>query len=303
MNSVNRNETSSLIPACLHEDTEYLDSAYLRWMNIWLDAHKRGLTGSDKDVLVLGPGKWESEKKVQCPQMAEAFKLWSGSRFTVLDSNQSVLDSVSSIDHQLEVALIANTFKINAIKTDVFEPGFSEIKQKLTSEEQPEYKLNMKKFKITSDILPEEYRADVILATFSLIYPLRDIGRTGHDEKAEQRIKILEHYITKLRPGGVMYIDYDCLSVIFGQSEELKDTKNLQNVITNIGIQTLKQKIAKSVDFDIDLVHLPQIMGIETRKGHYFIDQPSSDDNWCFAMAADAYAIVRKSPESLNKKP
>lgn len=272
---------------------QYTDAAYLRWMNIWLDIQKRDLTGSNKHILILGPGKWESENKVYSPQMAEACKLWNGSQFTVLDDNESVLDAARSIDHQLEESFISNTLKINDIRSEVFEKVFLVVKQKLISKQQPEYKLDAKKFKIGSDSLSEDFHADVILATFSLLYPLKEIAQEGHDEKGEERMKIVSHYISKLSPGGVMYIDKICLQTILGKSADFKKDARFQNVVTNSNIEGFKRTISNSVGFEVDLVHLPQVMGFPIKGGQYLLAQPSADGQMNISKTSDAYAIVR----------
>lgn len=263
-------------------------SGYLRWMNIWQDAHARGLIGKGpKKILVLGPGMREFGKELHCPQMAEALRLWSdGSHFTVLDSNDKVLGAVSSIDSDTSVRYISEAFKQN--RGANYNP---EIERRLTSVTKPKNTVELVEFRMGKDKLSKDLKFDIALATLSLYYAIKELAASGQDENREKRIGLLGEYLSAV-PGGVMYVDEDLVIALLATPKDLKDQNLLRKVLSPQNMEKLTNQIKKNLDLDVNFIHLPLIQWLKESRGFPIVLQPKAQQE--FATAAqthNAYAI------------
>jgi hypothetical protein len=56
------------------------------------------------------------------------------------------------------------------------------------------------------------------------MYPMMEFAKS--DESGEQRIDLLSQYLAKLKTGGAMYIERDCISALLGDSKTLQMAMN-----------------------------------------------------------------------------
>jgi len=263
-------------------------SGYLRWMNIWHDAYRRGLIGKGpKNILILGPGMRGFANGVHCPQMAEALLLWDGSHFTVLDSNTDVLDAVRSIDHEVSTIYISEAFKQNGGIHPI-----RDIQKRLTTDTKPINTVETLEFRMGRDKLPKDFQpVDIAIATLSLFYPMKDLAGTG-DGNREKKIQLLGDSLCAVKPGGIMYVDEDLILGLLATPKDLKD-KHLRKLLSPENINVLKEQIKDILYLDVDFIPVPQVQGLETLQGFPMVNQPSDEQGVATqAQTQNAYAIV-----------
>ena len=265
-------------------------TGYLRFLNIWIDAHKRNLLAPDKTVLIVGPGKREFDGNTHCPQVEEALKLWNKSKIFVLDHNQSVLNAVKDIDHPRSCLYLRKSFKINKRVEDL--ANLNEIKAKLISKQRPESYLETIEFKINDENeLPSELPSfDTILATFSLFYPIKDLAMCGQDASCKKRVALLGKFLEKLNDRGVLYVDRDCMIALLANAEEINDHENVGSFLTAKKIDILKELIFEFCKVRVEIERLPCIasINIQSQRGVY---QPHEQAHG--VEIKDAYVFVR----------
>ncbi len=197
------------------DTTTCTDSGYLRFLHIWLDAHQRNLTGSGKEVMVLGPGSTMFQGIQHCPQMEEALRLWDNSHFTVLDCNPTVFATLDSLDPEVSHTNITKTFEINKVCTQALKQPVDVIKSQLTKRTFLPNRITKIMFNIGIDDPSTLPQAKVILVTFSLFYPM---WKYRMDPDRELRINLFSQYLAKLQPGGVLYVDHSCMDSLMADS-------------------------------------------------------------------------------------
>jgi len=178
-----------------------------------------------------------------------------------------------------------------------------EVKRALTSKEPPKIGLELFNHRIGKDLLPKEVEpADVILATFSLYYPMKDHAESGRDPKREMRIELLAHYLTKLKRGGVLYLEKDCLTAMLAQASDIKDQLKLRALHTKANIDRLLKDVEELCGFEMEWRRLPPATSF-SYGGQPFVVQPNlSDQPRRITQTTDAYAIVRKGAKEDQKR-
>ena len=265
-------------------------SGYLRWMNIWQDALNRGfICGEPRNILILGPGKRGFGNQMHCPQVAEALILAGhGSHFTVLDSNESVLDAVRSIDQEVSRDFIRHTIEQNrAVTLPV------EILRRLSLDDTPEHQINIHHFRIGKDQLSDELPpVDMAIATFSLFYQMKDLAASNASK--EERIRLLGQYLSKIKPGGAIYVDQDLVIALLATPRDLKNPSMAQRLITEAKLVGLQKLIMDSLELSVEFIHLHQIKGLSIVQGCPIVIQPQmpQGEPESAIQTRDAFAIV-----------
>lgn len=286
----------SPVPASLSlsasQPPEPTTTGYLRWMNIWIDAEKRGLLGANKNIIILGPGQKQYGAVFHCPLMAEAMKLCDGSSFTVLDSNHNVLGGVASIDPALAQKYIDETLNLN----DTMSPAnrrslLGRVVERLKSPKAPECRLNLHPFRMGSDHLPKQGpEADFIHATFSLFYPLKELAASGTDPDSSKRFQLLGEYLQPLRKEGVLYVEQDTLTALLASPEYVRNIHHAPARMDQKTIGLIRERIEKETGIRVRIERLEQSFGEETIQGNYLVLQP---DNFA-TQTTHAFALIRE---------
>jgi len=273
-------------------------SGYLRWLHIYDDAVSRGIAGENKHIIVLGPGRQPIDGSYHCPQIAESLGLWRGSDFTVLDSNSESLDAASSVDRRLAQRYIREAFRVNEASFHPSKKASMEQLQKLilSPDLQESYRMRCREFRMGKDLLPNSLPpADAILATFSLFYPMKELAERDQDRNRVQRVQLLSHYLSQLKPGGVMYVEKDCLTAMLANATDLSDQNRLRSLVTTKKLENLQAQISADSGLNISFHRLPPITQL-TYQDKPFVIQPSLETNeQRITQTTDAYALVREN--------
>ena len=267
-------------------------TGYLRWMNIWVDAQKRGLLGADKHIVVLGPGQKLYGDVPHCPLMAEAMKLCDGSSFTVLDSNPAVLRGVEELDPALSQKYIDATLKMNdSMQPSSHRSQLGQVVDKLKFRKAPQCHLTLRPFRMGSDRLGKDFpEADFIHATFSLFYPLKELAASGRDPDSLKRFQLLGEYLAPLKKGGALYVDQDTLIALLASSDYVKNVNHAPMRMGNYTIGQIKERIEKETGIRVRIERVEQTFGEQTIQGHHLIRQPNNQ----WTQTNDAFAIIRE---------
>jgi hypothetical protein len=243
-------------------------SGYLRFISIWLHADKHGLTQDKRSIAIFGPGMLKDNQNVHCPQLIETCQMFPGSHISVYDSNHEVLDAIGKLDHSLGVKKIKDTFSSGNNKLLVKADNIEKIKNQLESDPQLNCPIALKEFRMGENSLDGESGKDVIIATFSLYYPMLELSKT--DPTGEKRLNLLGSFLAKLNSGGAMYIEKDCIAALFGNKDEIDKAfkgdpaaqKKLKDFISgNTWIIPLKNQL-KEQGINVSIATLRQSFGI-----------------------------------------
>lgn len=280
---------SSVAASPAKPSPEPTTTGYLRWMNIWVDAQKRNLLGADKHIVVLGPGQKLYGDVPHCPLMAEAMKLCDGSSFTVLDSNADVLSGVEKIDFDLSQKHINATLDINGMRPVQSRSHYGQLVERLASPKRPQCHLTLRPFRMGSDRVGTDFpKADLIHATFSLFYPLKELAASGSDPDSSKRFQLLGEYLKTLKKGGVLYVDQDTLTALLATSEYVKNVNHAPMRMGNYMVGQIQERIEKETGVRVRIERIEQTFGEQTIQGHHLILQPNNQ----WTQTNDAFALI-----------
>ncbi|MGB7978272.1 MAG: hypothetical protein WCF19_03815 [Chlamydiales bacterium] len=272
-------------------------TGYFRFLNMWVHAQGQGLTGPNKKVLILGPGKCTDAAGVDhCPQVAEASRIWNHSTLFVLDCNQEVLDAVKSIDQDVSKANITATWFDENNKTfgTIDSGDYQKICKLLLSGSAVNCDIVTIQFNMGLHKLPENIsNCDVIVATFSLVYPMQHLGQS--QDLSDQRIGLLGEFIQALKPGGVMYVERGCIIALLRKKQEDRRSINLSG-FPERG-KDLAKKIQEIYSIQVEFTLLPQIFGMPTIGPVQGVKQPFQKDlkSCLFLTATDEVYAMRRA--------
>jgi hypothetical protein len=268
-------------------------SGYLRFLNIWLDAYKRGLTGLRKEIIILGPGCQQLGNSDHCPQVAEAERLWDQSHFTTLDCNPNVLDVVRPLDYELSKKFIIKTFEINRVSHPDLTKEVEKLKSLLIKSPFGENRLTRKVFTMGVDSPASLPNADLILATYSLFYPMQALRMADKDRDRQQRITLFSQYLAKLKKSGVLYIEKDCLSAILSQAEHSQNEEYDDAILQNL--PSLLTQLQNQFGIDVQLHSLPMATKPSIEDVDQFcVLQPETADIQRMTRTNSAFAFIRQ---------
>ena len=235
-------------------------TGYLRFMHIWVDALNYRGKGAHNEVWIAGPGMRIRKGVDSCPQYVEALNLWRDSHFTVFDYNPLVIEGLKSIDQKLPIDLIENMFSINN-KLSGCGDEMKVIMRKLKEESSRNNTVDLHRFTMGRDNPNVFPQADVIIATLSLYYPMLEILKTHTDPDGVARADLFMQYASKLKTGGVLYIDRLCLeSMLLEQPVEL--VSNPQLVLSAKKIVEWVHKIREKSGIKLTCGLLPVLLGV-----------------------------------------
>jgi hypothetical protein len=190
-------------------------AGYLRFFNVWEDAYLLQLTGAGKTITILGLGLIQIDGINHCPQVSEAMHLWDRSTIVCVDSNPVVLEAVKLMDHGQATFFIHNTFAINPKPPQAAEQ-MQKVLDHLTRVGDRKNKLQYGLFRMGEDDPSKLPTSDVMIATFSMIYPLEELRQ----KNPEGRLDFFIQYISRLKKRGILYVDSDCVEYLLRGPED-----------------------------------------------------------------------------------
>lgn len=202
---------------------ECTTTGYLRCFNIWEDLFRRGLFGPDKMISIFGLGLMQIDGIDHCPQLPEAIHFFQHCSIACIDSNLDVLMALKSMKHEQATVLIQKTFAINPKPPQAAEQ-MEKVLKYLVREGKRSNKVQYRHFRMGEDdpnTLPD---SDVMIATFSLMYPLKELW----ENKPETRLDFFIQYISRLKKGGILYVDTECVEyLLLKPAEALSESARL----------------------------------------------------------------------------
>jgi len=266
-------------------------TGYLRCLRAFLDAEKEGLGGNGQEILVFGPGCLRLGDYAHCPQMAEALRYWKRCRFTVLDSNPEVLECIDKMNQKVAHQYLLRTFVLNSPHMQPSKE-LKAVQTKLEAEKIGNNQVLLKKFRMGSDDVSSLPQANVILATFSLQYPIRELFDREPDPV--RRIDFFAQYLSKLKPGGTFYVEEDCVFLLTANMQDLQEDpigiaspEKIQGVLKYIhetsGLKYECRKLSTAIQKEVS--------------GRFCVEQPKGhgDAQKCLIVTSNLYAFTRSN--------
>jgi len=283
------------IQPVLPASPEPTTTAYLRMLHVLLDAERRGLTADGSVVTIAGCGRQESGGLFHCPEMAAVLRVWSRSHFTVLDSNPKVLEVVRCMDNAIATKYFAETFRMNL---PYMRPNdeLEVVRKKLSCLEPVGNTMKVENFRMGVDNLDSVPQADVILATYSLMYPMQECFPEVQLGSQNARITLFSDYLAKLKRGGTLYVEEGCVFLLTANKKDvLKEVRD--RIPSPEKIDQVLEEIDKRGGASCTWQMVPMAISNVDPEGDCYVLQPKGpgDKRIEAVQTSNAYAFTRVS--------
>jgi hypothetical protein len=268
-------------------DLEPTQTGYGRFFNIWADLMHRELINPGMTIGLYGMGLKQIFGKNHCPQLSESVHLWDNSTIICIDSNPAVLEAAKLIDHAEAMPFIRYTFENNQ-KSAKHASLMDETQNLLTRAGDRNNTVQYELFRMGVDDPTKLPKTDVIIATYSLMYPMKELW----EKKSEGRLDLFIQYIARLKKGGVLYVDSNCVEYLVIS----RDAPKKERCLTTEKIQQCLTEIYKRSMIKLECGFLPQILG-ETVHETFVVKQCESyrEDSLESVQTVDAFVFIRLS--------
>jgi len=243
-------------------------TGYLRFFALWVDLFKFQGSRSNRTVWILGSGLEQIDGVNHCSQVSEALRFWSHSKIMVFDNNPTVLAALHSMDHAQATPHFSAVFELNT-KSKALAEEMEQIEKILEDESPRNNTVTLHPFEIGKDNPKQFPAADFMIATYSMMYPMAKIRKESQDK----RIDLLIQYISKLKKGGLLYMDGDCFQNLCEKpGDDSESQAGREEIFKPQRLREVVEKISTRTGINLAVHILEPILGFY-EKGRYYVMQ------------------------------